>query len=518
LLFGAVVVASCAAQVPTILLRAASSDGGAGLIDMIVVHHFDRPVYSPAVWQTALLLEGIGLALLAGRTAAGHLAPLVSTFAAGAAGAAAMNVYRALEVALRQQDLTDGLLRSFLRLRISTQYSDVNAAGSFFAMAAVLAVAGAGTKTARERVCLLCVPLVSGGLWLSGSRVALAAAVLCTAVFAAQGMLRRGERVRRRWIPAIVAASVVLATVAAVFLYRNANHGSIAYSVFSRVELTKAGLRMAVARPLAGVGIARYYELFPRFASPELRRAFREELATPVTHENAHNNFVQILAELGGIGLGAFVIVLVLALHAGDRTSRWRAAAIAGAAAFLLTCLAGHPFLTSMVALPFWMLLGMAAADSPPLAALSARHLRLATLTTVVLLAVSLPVRWSYEREDADLEGVSVGLSAWQRTADGQRYRWAGARSAVFVRSTAKAVTVPLRSPDRRTRFVEIRLGGRPAAEVEVPPDMWVDMRLTLPWRSDAPQFLRIDLLVKGVSAADTEPALFIGRVRETGH
>ena len=65
-----------------------------------------------------------------------------------------------------------------------------------------------------------------------------------------------------------------------------------------RWELAQTSLRMTASRPSFGVGIGSFYCAVRRIRSPELLRIF-----PPAIHENAHNNFLQILAELGDRGV-----------------------------------------------------------------------------------------------------------------------------------------------------------------------------------------------------------------------
>ena len=84
--------------------------------------------------------------------------------------------------------------------------------------------------------------------------------------------------------------------------------------------------------------------------------------------QNAHNNYVQVMAELGVPGLLLFVAVIVAALktgfsRAGPPGPSW--GLLAGLCAYLLTCLLGHPLLIVAAAYPFWTALGLAASAAP---------------------------------------------------------------------------------------------------------------------------------------------------------
>jgi hypothetical protein len=236
-----------------------------------------------------------------------------------------------------------------------------------------------------------------------------------------------------------------------------------------------------------------------------------------VTNENAHNNLMQILAELGVAGLLAFLAVVALALRpsAGPRPL-WRTAAVFGLAAFLITALAGHPLLTPMVAFSFWLVVGIAASGAGPLSPGGERWLRRATVTVVLLLVATLPLRANYERRGADLGGVSVGFTRWERDAEGNRYRFAGERSAIFVDANSRFVRIPLRSPDESPRRVRLHLDGRPAAGLIVQPGMWMEARLLLPPEQDGPKFRRVDILVDPPANHDGPNWILVGRPAES--
>ena len=131
------------------------------------------------------------------------------------------------------------------------------------------------------------------------------------------------------------------------------------------IEFTTRSLRMwAAPSRCSGSAPARYVRCSPSSSrgtacgAPGFRR------------ENAHNNFLQIAAELGAVGIAAFLALLAACAGsacggrcaARDGPDPLLAGAGAGAGAFVLTCLAGHPLLTSETAYPFWIVLALAVA------------------------------------------------------------------------------------------------------------------------------------------------------------
>jgi hypothetical protein len=87
----------------------------------------------------------------------------------------------------------------------------------------------------------------------------------------------------------------------------------------SRVEIWRAGLRMAADHPLLGVGVDAFAAAFPRYRTPEYWAI--EWGGTPT---KAHNEAIQILATQGIFGMTAALLVVALVIRAV-----WRAAGAA---------------------------------------------------------------------------------------------------------------------------------------------------------------------------------------------
>lgn len=140
-------------------------------------------------------------------------------------------------------------------------------------------------------------------------------------------------------------------------------------TVQSRVAIWSGTLRMIEARPLAGFGPGTFGRVFPRFRDDRLSK-FEDEL-TPVTH--AHNEYLEILAETGVIGLMATAAFWGAGLVAGWRTLReernpedrvFVTAAVAAVVSILVSSFFGVELRTTTTALFFWLLLGLLAAGS----------------------------------------------------------------------------------------------------------------------------------------------------------
>ena len=516
----ALTLASCLALLPMAALRGGADAWPPAVWTLLTREYFLHHEPFVVVQRTALLVEGGALAVLVAhvirdRSDALRLSAMI---VAGGVAAAVLNLSRLLEVSLRRGPVAEALIDALLTLRFNTQYGDLNAAGSYFALVTILAVYHAGINSTRARLHFTAVLLLGAALWITGSRVALATAFLGTLVVILGR--RYGGRLRwplsRRVILTACAALLVL-FVSVVFLLSAARHGSFRYSVATRAGLVETGLRMVRDRPLLGVGVSQYYALFPRYVPEDLHRLFEQELGYEITHENAHNQFVQVLAELGVLGLAAFIGLLMCALWSWRSSERWRVAAVAAVGGFLLTAMAGHPLLIPMVSVPFWTVLGLAAAGRNETVAPGDAHTRrclawgLAGL--LVLLAATMPWRWRLERADADLAGVTLGLSDWQTAPTGERFREAEGRATLFVPREAARVTVPLRSNEDTAGLVEVVLDGRLAGVVRLDPGRWREAVVPFTEAEGRPRYRRIDLVL--APSAASSPTLQVGRVTE---
>ncbi len=325
-----------------------------------------------AIPAAAFFLEGLGLFAAAVVTAIrvrGFGSRLLALVAIGAAGVGAFSLVRLVTVSLRQADAWAALAHHIETIRISAAFPDPNAAGSYLAMGLLAAIGvGVGTQfgppdagrgVGGRRLGLLwliAIPVIASGLWLTGSRAAFVAAA------AASLLLVPLARRAQTWLTRSAALAVVLALLATLPFAAErlsppeATGRALPRAFSMRVEMARTAGRMIASHPVFGVGVGAFFERSAEYVTP----AFREI----APRENAHNNFLQVLAELGIVGFAAFVWVLGTVAWSVVRS--WRAgrlppAAIGGAAglaAFVMTWLAGHPLLIFEVATAFWLVLG----------------------------------------------------------------------------------------------------------------------------------------------------------------
>jgi O-antigen ligase len=507
LLFGLVVAGSMIASLGVPVLRLGPAFVDALRTQLLRQYFVDLRSF-PALHTGMLLLEGILLFALSARIAVGRegfLRRVAAAAAIGAVLAAAMNIARLLQAAARSDTFWSTLALMSHTLRWNVHYTDYNAAGSYFAMTTLVALAIALVAPRRARWIAAGLTLAAA-MYLTGSRAAYAAAVVA---FAGAMLMHRMGASRRR-LAALAAVTIValgvLVAIATVAPHRGNQQSSLT-AVDVRIEMAKVGGRMIARYPAFGIGLGEFSQRSGEYSPIELFQKF------PVAiHENAHNNFVQIAAELGLVGgaLFAWLIVagLFVAAH-GVHADMLRLFVLAALASFVITWLAGHPLLVPEPAYIFWILLGVAAgsacaprldrADHDTREGTPAR--RWIVAACFLAIAATVPWRMRAMMRDADLEHIGVGLSVWRVSEDGSRYREAEGHATLFVPSGGFRLGVNPRT-DGAVRM-ELRLDGRVADVMTLVPRQWNE--INMPARSEVSRarYSRLD-----VRLADAPDAL----------
>jgi O-antigen ligase len=138
-----------------------------------------------------------------------------------------------------------------------------------------------------------------------GGMVALAVVILAGCVYAGRSR------------PAFVALVIGVVLVGAVFL-QNTTSGAVqrltSANTSGRADIWKVGLRMVRANPIVGIGSGNYTiaEQHYLFVSPGTIQKVGYILDTP---EPAHNIYLQVLAEMGVVGLSLFLLIIVLSVR-----------------------------------------------------------------------------------------------------------------------------------------------------------------------------------------------------------
>jgi len=387
-----------------------------------------------------------------------------------------------------------------LTVREYTQY-DVNAAASILVMV-ILAAAGLASRRARLPLALT-IGLVTIALWVAGSRVAMAALLITlTGVLA----LRARRSARTLW----VAGAAVLITAAVigwlVIGYPAGRNLNLPTSIASRAVLFKAALGMTADAPLLGVGAGTFLEESPNYGTAALAAFVYDNR----TRDNAHNYFLQTLAEQGVVGLVALVAMLAAALVPALRPTvsrdvlmTWLAA---GIVASVLTWMTGHPLLLTEPALMFWLFVGVLAGmtQAPVARPVLGRIVAIAAL----LMLASIPFRAAGGERAANLEHRASGVSQWQPAVDGERYREAGAEFSLFLPSGAITV-LPIRSATGSAVTVELSIDSRPIDALVATSDMWRQFRVQVP--ESESRYVKVDFRLVNTPAS-CQACVWIGK------
>jgi O-antigen ligase len=425
----------------------------------------------------------------------------------GAAAAAAFSVNRLAEISLRQVDPIAGAIRFLLTQRLNPHFADLNAAGSYYAL---FMVASWWIAMRTRRIGAWIVALLTAlGLWLTGSRSALAASVLGLGV--AWAIDRRPPR--RFLVAGLVAIGAV-----AVLATWNPGRAQVSQKLAMevRLEMTRIGLQLARGHPAFGVGLGQFKRESAALVTPELARLFPGARFG----ENAHNNFVQILAESGVFGLAAFMWLLTApalgfraAIRKGQSSPNATALA-AGLFAFLVTCLAGHPLLIVQVLFPFMMAVGIWSGLLPPQPPPDRRaRWRWTALSTLALLglAVSVPVRLLDIERTRRVDGAVIGASEVLGQLDDEPYRIANDHSRWFTSTDGRLIQIPLRldADSAVDCQVEVAVDGTGVNVVRPGRGEWLRVHVPMEVGSSVARSRQVDLTVIGSGCR-----VLVGRVQ----
>jgi O-antigen ligase len=482
-----------------------------------IVHGYFYSFERIGLVDGARLLEGMALAaatviLFRRHPTLANTLPLTLAASASVAALSSVLLWRGIGTAAALQRYQQ------IGYRVSAHVGDVNAAGSYFGMIVCVALGMAMRNRGGRQVLWWCLAAASGaGLWFSESRSALGAAgalVIVGVLWAATSQFT--TRARAAALAVVVIALLGGAAVRAMLLGADRDYRGVGF----RQQFVLTSVRMIAARPLFGVGEGRYYPSSPLFLSPEL--------ATSYGAENAHNFFLQVGGELGLVGFVLFAIWLIAPL---TRTARAVARAPrdarllgvgSGVAAFIITCLTGHPFLVGEVAYPFWLLFGlMTALAGAALLSDAGRVGRsraswstlpalrwLAAAAAIVILVASPITTATGAVIPSESRGVN-GLFEWETLSDGTRFRWTGRYASLFVPADVTRVEIPVRLPtDGRSipvMGVEAMTGGVGRGRTLVDAN-WAIISLPLDPVLPPIQYKRIDLRIDRV----WQPALYI--------
>jgi hypothetical protein len=278
----------------------------------------------------------------------------------GGGAAAVFAAIRLGEVLIRNELSPAATLAWLLQhVRMSVLHPDLNAAGSYFSLFVVAAI----VVWFRQRLgwLVLTLPLLLLAFGLARSRAAIGSVVLVLTAWTSSIMLR-SMRMRVALGVAVLGACMLGGTL----LFTSQSNVGFDQALAVRVQMTEVGIRTALRDPWFGVGLGDYIRMSRRWITPEmtLLRGFAPQ------GENAHNNFLQILVELGlpaclfFIYLTGSVARLGWTMDRGELSPEATGLAL-GLSAFLLSAFFGHPLLIPQVAAAFFLALGLTAGLGP---------------------------------------------------------------------------------------------------------------------------------------------------------
>jgi hypothetical protein len=498
----------------------------------------DHLAFSSPEPETFTLLPLLaGLALFAGTASIAQQQPR-ARFALAAAivvSAAALAVLTIADVLRQWASFDYGawfLLRYVRGERFSLHLKDLNAAGSHYVLAILIAVALAYGDRQRRALWAALAVLIAPALWIGGSRSAALGGLLVGGSLLP--LIRRGTSVRleRRHLALASAALVALLLVAALIASRPGAQGTASNALWLRAQFLVTSARMIASAPMFGVGIGHYHERSNEFMPPALRDVYR--------HENAHNYFVQQFAELGIIGGLLFLWFTGIGLWSGwSEVGQTRGAdaasagLLAGCCGYMLTCVTGHPLLVPEAAVPFWAAFGSVAggaaatSESPAPTWVQIPIRRWAIVLVVVAACANVAVNLRRFALTSTAPGER-GFYDLQSTNGAAPFVWMTRHGVFYVGPQPGTLTVPVRAPDfleSDQRFhVAVEVGGKRMGVFEAASDRWTNIEI--PVRTAAPgSFRRIDLRAnrswspmrdRGGSEDDAPRSVMVGVTRWT--
>ena len=373
--------------------------------------------------------------------------------------------------------------------RFALHLADMNAAGSWYALAAVAATAIAILSTHHRAAAVAALAVIGVAIWFTGSRSAYLAVTV--GVFVLALGQQRWPLNRRQMITVAGLLALLLVAGAIASDWRAGDTGSTSMSARLRSQFLAATVRMFTSAPIFGVGIGRYFDRSPEFMSEELRMLYG--------NENAHNYFAQQFAELGLVGGILFAWLIVALVRSGWKAARQSSAEhlglYAGGVGYLTSCVTGHPLLVPEVALPFWVAAGAAAAN------LEAS--RKGGLTPVSWAAAAMICA------GVGLAGVAYARSPSEPprevgfhqpvTDEGATFRWMVRHAVTYVPNETGFLHLRVRAPQEtrpdRPLVLETSLAGRVADRREVSSDRWIVYDIPVRQAPSGP-FQRVDFRV----------------------
>ncbi len=299
-----------------------------------------------------------------------HAKGLLAALVAGGAIAAGYGIVAAPNISGLATDPTAASSLDRLRGTIA----DPNQLAAVLVVALVLGLAlAAVTRSPARRLLLIgaaSLALVSVFLTASRGGVVGLIAAMVTAIVLARG---------RRWAAIGVVALIVAASVLYIGLFDPgvAQRYSTADGGNGRTDIWKVGWRMVEAHPVRGVGAGNFRDVSGQYLLTEPGAITASDQIIDEPHF-AHNVYLEVLAELGIVGLALFGALVAAAIGTGVRAARRFGRAgdasmelLSGAVVVaLVSLLAMDFFLSDQFSKQLWLLLALC----PALLAIATRR------------------------------------------------------------------------------------------------------------------------------------------------
>jgi O-antigen ligase len=449
-------------------------------------------------------------------------------------------------------------------VRINATYTDPNALASYFALLIPIALGLAARETAsRARVMWLAgIAAMSAALVMTAGRAGLLAAAAGVAVWIVIALVLRLDRddpwpfVRRHFRKVVYGAALAstltlfaLVAIGTALDIRHHHQNTYLHTwlftfnvrqpldqiVKGRFSNWQTAALMVQDHPIFGIGIGRVFRLFANYnrlvgGAPEGARF------------SAHNTFLNVTAEMGVVGLSAFLTLLgvtfgvairtlrraaggagaggaaargastavagagVAGAAAGDRGVIWMLVGlIAGLAAYTLTMIPGDRLILREDVVTFAALLALVAClrdviPAPPAPFRSPRPRREAWMPRVALIVMvailaTVPLRAVLERRTIRFDRITFGLHEVEGAGD-PRFRWTTGHATYYRPSSDQQLTLQVRSVAPFSQTVSVKLNGAEIDRLTLTDHAWRPLRYQLPARVRESAYYKVELEV----------------------
>ncbi len=473
----------------------------------------DRPRAPGALPEWTVIVDGLSCALITGWAtmrgtrerilrAAGVAAVVTAVFGMvqAATGLGLQDAWRVFDAGI---------------VRINATYVDPNALAAFYALVAPI-IAGLALRSAgwRRVAWGAAGGIVVVAMVMTAGRAGLLAFAAGALVMAWLGLRRDldaidpsvfvrryARRALRVSVASVVALIVTCTTIGTALDIRHEQQTSYLHTWLytfnlrqppdaiakGRIAVWHVALAMIRERPLVGQGVGEAPLQFER-----VRAQLDIDTLPPGAYLSPHNTYLLVTAELGLLGLGAFLLLLVAVvigirvpgnLPMGASTAWPVVGLFGGLAGYALTMLTGDRILLreDVVVGTICATLATLGAGRPP------RAWRLAAAALLGVTLVSWPIRtgWVGASTDAVERPPDEGLHFAERGARGDMYRWTTGDTVLYVPAGSYRVEIPLRNLSPGVQHLDVSIDERPADQRDLEPGYWTTLEYRLPARPD---------------------------------